>query len=122
MESVCRAGSGLPRLLWLPWFAVAVGPGTRDLATEPQESARLLSPCPGILSAFCKQGGQVACEEQDSYGRRDRRPGLPRGPGGRAEKVSKLILGLLESLLGDLPGSVYFQNPFAVRFAVGLCN
>lgn len=122
MESVCRAGSGLPRLLWLPWSAVAVGPGARDLrhrATGVGEAW-----CHPVWHHHCilQARGQVACEELDDYGRRDRQPGLPREPGGRAEEVSKLILGLLESLLGDLPGSVYFQNLFAVRFSVGLCN
>lgn len=101
---------------------MAVGPGARDLrlrATGVGEAGVTLF---WHLHCILQARGQVACEEQDDYGRRDRQPGLPGRPSGRAEEVSKLILGLLKSLLGNLPGSVYFQNPFAVRFAVGLCN
>lgn len=101
---------------------MAVGPGTRDLrhrATGVGEAGVTLFLASSVHSASKGSGG---VRRASLYGRRVRRPGLPREPGGRAEEVSKLILGLLESLLGDLPGSVYFQNPFAVRFAVGLCN
>lgn len=99
---------------------MAVGPGTREVrrgASGVGETGVTLSwhpPC--ILQAR----GQVACEEQDSYGqdsygRRDLWLRLPRGPGGRAKEVSKASpVELLGSLLGDLTGPVYFQNPFVV--------
>lgn len=46
---------------------------------------------------------------------------LPRGPGGRTKAVSRIRLGLLGGLLGDLSGSVYFsKTPLLLALKVTL--
>lgn len=96
---------------------MAVEPGTREVrrrAAGVGEACVTLSWHPQCI---LQARGQVACEKQVFHGRRDhwlRRPRLPRGPCRRATAVSRVLPGLLGSLLGDLPGSAYFQNSFAV--------
>lgn len=116
MESVCGSWSGLSRGLAAVRFPGSLvgsggwGRARARSAAELQESARLVSPCPGVLSAFCKQGVRWHAKNRtprkaQSLAQAAR---LRRGPGEKAKAtlglVSRMLLGLLGSLLGDLPG------------------
>lgn len=57
-----------------------MGPARARSAAELQESARLVSPCPGVLSALCKQGVRWHAKS------RTRMEGVITGPGRQAAK------------------------------------